>query len=395
MVSPALLLVLLTQLPALRALARYAPVPELFIPIMLCATICLSLLLLKPPRILLPILHSAWPTSLVMIGLSFAIALAYPIADGLKTTMGGSDADDAIQLGATALWHLQNPYALSTYFGNPLSPGPGWLALWGPLAIWGLQPLGTPLALAFAVWALRRAHFSWLTINTFSIILASCLGVWELAAVGNDLVPFGLLLLGVVVLLGQARLNPWALLGLALWVGALATARIAFFYLPILIGFALLAAWPKRGLYIAIVGSSLMFALHSGFWWLNPNGYPPLHLLGRAESILQDSTLLGALGILGVTGIAMLYHWRWWNPLTHTALGLGVPLAVIATAELASGSGQLALWEGATFLIPALPLALMATLKLWPPQALPILPIKKPITATKNQTSLAKRRKPR
>jgi hypothetical protein len=386
-------LLALTQIPALRALARYVPLPELALPALLLLAAAAFAVLFNPPQRLRTVLFTPWPSLLVVVLLSLAIAYVYPLADGLKTLGGGSDADDALQLGGVALWHLANPYALTTYFGNPLSPGPGWLALYGPLALLGLQPLGTVGALCFAIWALRRVKISWPILNLLTLGWASSLAVWELAAVGNDLPSFGLVLLGVLALLAQPRLSFNALLLLAVVVGCLATARISFFYLPLLLGFALLAVWPKRALWVALLGFATMALWHGSFFILNPQAYPPLHLLVRGETLISGAAWAGVFGVLGVTGVAMLYHWRWWNPYVHTALGLGVPLGVLATAELAS-HGSLAAWEGATWLTPALPVACMAVLTVWPlPRALAqsvgarphTLPVKKAISVSKNQ----------
>lgn len=387
---------LLTQAPALRALARYAPFPELALPALLLCVAAALALLFNPPRALRAFMFTAWPSVLLIVLLSVGVAITYPVADGLKTAMGGSDADDAIQLGGVALWHLANPYALTTYFGNPLSPGPGWLALLGPLALLGIQPLGVVVALGFALFALRGAKVNWPTLNLLTLAWASSLAVWELAAVGNDLPMFGMVLLGVVVMLAQPRVSFPALLTLACVVGCLATARISFFYLPMLVGFALFAVWPKRAVWVAVFGTVTMLAWHGSFYMLNPAHYPPFHLLARGESLLSGGAMVGVLGVLGVVGAAMLYHWRWWNPYVHVALGLGAPLGLLSAAELAN-VGSLRGWEGATWLIPALPVALMAVLTSWPlPRALAQNtsvkpePKKQAISVSKNQKGAVK-----
>lgn len=364
---PAALLTLLSQAPALRALARYVPQPEVFIPAFLVGALGVAWLILNPSKILQRFLNSPWPSALAVIALSLGVAVVYPLADALKATMGGSDADDAMQLGGLALWHLQNPYAVTTYFGNPLSPGPGWMALASPLSLLGLQPLMTPLALAFAIGALRKAGHGWGLISAFTLLYLSSLGVWELAIVGNDLPSWGLMVLGTIALLGMPRLPNKAVYGLALLVGTLATARAPFFYVPLLIGFSLFAVWPKRGLTVAGVGMLTLAAWHGAFYLINAGHYQPLHLVGRGEALLSGANLIAALGVLGVTGLSMLYHWRWWPPQTQVALGLGVPFAVLSAAELAL-VGSFAKWEGATFLLPALPIALFAVLKACPPR---------------------------
>lgn len=347
-------------LPALRPLFKYAPLPELAAPALLLGLAVALWTLLNPPQALRRWLDSPWPTALLVVALSAVAAFVYPLADALKLRGMGSDADDAMVLGGQALMHGLNPYLFSTYFGNPLSPGPGWLVLAAPFAAAGVYALMLPLAVALAALLLRQGGQSWYAVSAWLGGIFACLLLWELAAVGNDLPLWGLLLVCAVVLLGRPRLPYWGLPALVLLVGMLATARVAFFYLPVLVGFSLFAVWPRRAVAVALGGSAVMAALHGAFWWWGGGAvYPPLHLVGRAEGLLAGPTLYGAGLFLLLVGIAMLYHWRWWAPPVQVACGLGAPLLVLALAEL-NQHGQFAAWEGATFLVPALPVVLYA-----------------------------------
>lgn len=361
------LLAALVWLPSLRPLFKFAhhfgAEPWLLAPITAALTYAGVALVLSPPRGLKHLLATPWPWAGVVVSISVAVAGLYPLADGLRHSGAGSDADDAMVMGGVALWHLANPYALTTYLGNPFSPGPGWMALASPLAAGGIYPLITPLALAAMAGLLRVARHSWLTISQVSLLVAACPLVWELAVVGNDLPALSLLLVGVVALAAQPRLGSGWLAALIALIVALATARIAFAYLPLLIGFSVLAVWPQRALQIGLYGLIGTLGLHGLFWALNPEAYAPLHLLTRAEGLLSGAARFGAIGILAVVGATMLYKWRWWAPANHVALGLGAPMGVLALAEL-SLHGTLARWEGATFLIPALAISLFAVLHL-------------------------------
>ena len=46
---------------------------------------------------------------------------------------GGSDADDALKIGAKIVLNLENPYRPKTYLGLPITPGLGALFLSIPL----------------------------------------------------------------------------------------------------------------------------------------------------------------------------------------------------------------------------------------------------------------------
>lgn len=362
-------LFLALQVPALRPIMKFAPLPVFAcLAVMLTTAALLWTLLAPAPRSrdtltpLRALMGTPWPVVGVIVTLALMAAVVYPIADRLKVHMGGSDADDAMILAGTALMHGATPYNLTTYFGNPLSPGPGWAGLVGPLSALGLYPLLNALAVAILAATLRATRHGWVQVNAVVVSLFSCLLLWELAAVGNDLPAWGMLFLATLLALSQPRLSNGAMLGLAALLGALCTARIAFFYVPVLVGFSLLAVWPRRALWVAGVGTVVMGGLHAAFYVLNPAFYPPLHLLTRAQGMLHGPALYAALMLLGVVGIQQLYHWRWWPPVVHAAWGLGTPLFILALAELAQ-HGDLGRWEGATFWIPALPVVIYALLK--------------------------------
>ena len=50
---------------------------------------------------------------------------------------GGSDADDALKIGAEAILNLQNPYHLRTYLDLPITPGLGAISLSIPFYLLG------------------------------------------------------------------------------------------------------------------------------------------------------------------------------------------------------------------------------------------------------------------
>lgn len=349
------------QLPALQPLAKFAPVPGIAVPAFLLAASIGLWLLLDPPERVRRWLGTAWPSAALVGILALVAVFVYPIADGLKQRGAGSDADDAMILAGRALAELHNPYASTTYLGNPFSPGPGWVALWTPLIALGAYALITALALAATVLALRFTQHGWSQTNTFVLALFSCVLLWELAAIGSDLPAWGLLVLCAALVLEQPRVSPGLLVVLTALLGCLATARIAFSYLPLLIGFCLLPVKPRRALVVAVGGSATAALLHAVFWRINPLFYPPLHLMGQARGLLPGSSLVVALGFLGAVAARMLHRWRAWPPSLHLAWGLAAPMLVLAVADLLQ-RGSLSRWKGASYLVTSLPAVAYALL---------------------------------
>ncbi|WP_437925896.1 hypothetical protein WMF37_43690 [Sorangium sp. So ce291] len=349
------------QLPALQPLIKFAPAPWIAAPAFLLAAFIGLRVLLDPPGHLKRWLETPWPSAALTGALALVGIFVYPLADGLKRRGGGSDGDDAMIVAGRALVELQNPYGATTYLGNPFSPGPGWVALWAPLAALGVYSLITALALAATVLALRFTRHSWSLTNTFVLALFSCVLLWELVAVGSDLPAWGLLALCAALLLEQPCARRWLLVAFTVLLGCLATARVSFSYLPLLVGFCLLSIRPRRAVGVAIGGSATALLLHAVFWQLNPAFYPPLHLVGRAQGLLSGASLYIALGFLGVVAAWMLRRWRSWPPPLHLAWGLGAPMLVMAVAELGE-HGDLARWKGATYLVTSLPAVAYALL---------------------------------
>ena len=355
------LIFLALQLPALRALTKYFPHPDLSVPLFLALALCGTLVVMHPPRRLANVLRGPWPAMLMLAAFTVGTIAIYPYADGLKLQGAGSDSDDALILAGQALLRFQNPYSLETYLGNPIAPGPGWALLAAPFGASGLYPLFFPATLALALWCLRSLGHDWLTLNQFTLLLASSLCIWELAFTGSDYLPFVLLTLVVTQLLQKSDLRTLEVAGLILLAGLLATFRIVFFYLPLLVGFALSNIRPRRAVAIAFGSLSLCLAFQVGFFLLNRTSYAPLELLqSKTEATFSPATLGIAMAICAVTGIAMLVNWRSWRPITHLSLGLAVPWAIIAAADLARVNSSLPDWGGASYLALPLPFVVLA-----------------------------------
>ena len=151
------LIFLALQLPALRALTKYLPYPDLTVPLFLALALYGTLLVIRPPRCLAKALQGPWPAMLMLAAFTVGTIAIYPYADGLKLRGAGSDQDDALILAGQALLTFQNPYRQETYLGNQIDPGAGWALLATPFGVPGLYSLFFPatLALAFGVFGRR------------------------------------------------------------------------------------------------------------------------------------------------------------------------------------------------------------------------------------------------
>lgn len=146
-------LTLTLQLPAARAIVRYAPVPAVTLPLIVVLSFVLYAACFHGPlRRLSTQTPSRAGAALVVAVVAVVIFSIYPRADALKASGRGSDEDDALITTANRLIRLERPLYVPTYLGNAPSAGAGWAALVSPLACSGLYFLLTPLALAVLAW---------------------------------------------------------------------------------------------------------------------------------------------------------------------------------------------------------------------------------------------------
>lgn len=362
------LVVFACQAPALRPLVKYgAQLPDLGavtpLAIAVFAVIALAAAataaILRPAPALARLLALPGTCAALLLLLVAAVAIVYPVADGLKVALRGSDQDDAIIVSALNLWHGLNPYAAKHYLGNPTSPGPGWIALHLPFVLARVYWLAAPMAMAFAAVALRQASGGWSAPNRFLLIAFSSLGFWEVSAVGSDFPTFGALLVLLLCLADRWSGRPGLLAGLALVLGAVATARVVFLFMPVLFGFLIWQRDRRAGVLVALVAGAAAAALHAVFWYWDPALYTPVHVIGLGDRLTPLPLKLAGLA---ATAAASLVVWRRRAPglerwLALSWLSLAVPLAFVAFGDLiVRGRGNPAAWEGANYLIVPLPL---------------------------------------
>lgn len=220
-----------------------------------------------------------WPVfaGLMVIALYFAL---YPIS--LRHPFGGgSDGEDALRIGVTALLRGEYPYDQVTYLGNPISPLPGALILAVPFH---MRPsLQTPIWIALLVAFLLR----WFRLRKTALLflLAVLLlnpGVLEDIVVGNDyFINSAYLAMAVWLLL---RVSPrWKFLAAGL-LGIAVCSRVTYAVVLPIVFFAL---WQqKKQLGIACTAIVLITAasLSLPFYFHDPQRFSPLHVVNKISS---------------------------------------------------------------------------------------------------------------
>jgi hypothetical protein len=357
---PALVLLAVLQLPSLRAIARYGH--GLALPgglLLFAGALAFYMWASRPQRTAWQSRLLGWPLAAALLGLMAAAAhWLYPIADGLKVHMRGSDMDDAVQVAVHGLLAGHSPYAGATYMGTALSPGPGLVLLYVPFVPWGGYAFGAVAAMAGCALLLRHQTASWRAPALMLAFAASSIFFLELLVVGSDLIMVSCGLVAMAAGLRMAR-GPGGLAALAVLCALLATSRVVFLYLPFVFALVLWQRSKRQALAFASGAVALSLGLHAWLYLKGPAIYSPLHLIGKGQSLMtgpfRAMTLLACLAAAGyVIGRARK---GLLSPYEAPLLCLGVPLAGIACAELAYRGGNLLTWEGANYLMPIVPLA--------------------------------------
>jgi len=288
-----------------------------------------------------------------------ASVVVYPIADNLKEIGAGSDQDDAIIEGARAILATGTPYTATTYFGNPISPGPGWIILWMPLVLCDLYLLINPISFFVLTIVILKITKSWRVINELFILSASSLIFWELLAVGSDLIALSALLASSFILLWHYQHKLHILIFLAILTGLIATSRIVFIFVPPLFSFLILQKGKFHALIFATLSVFVCIGLHFYFHNLTPF-YPPMHLLSKAGVYplwFKISAIISCC-FVGIW-IIIVKAKNLFDALIRVWAVLFFPLFFTSMGDLIiSRNWNFSFWEGANYLIPPLFIAL-------------------------------------
>jgi len=361
----ALLLVFLLAIPSARAVFKYInifePAPII---IYTLATFFLVIVLkkLRSYPTFEKWLGSYWYIAFVLLSVSLLVVFMYPIADGLKTQMRGSDQDDCVIIGASQLLNFSHPYTQTSYFGNPCSPGLGMLLIYLPFVAFNLYPLAALSFALFAILTLQRHFSSTFKVAFFTTLLFSCFFVIEMLVVGSDLfiIGFGLVILGYQLIEKLKNKSIIGILWLAIFTGLIASARVNFLVLLPVISIFVFLHW-RRGAFIFAAVSACVAILPSLYIYvLDPASFSPFHLVGKSDNLLKGG--LKEIGLIASAAafFVSVYIVRKSVECIPIALALSLAPSLLSVAIgdlLWSRSGNISLWEGANYLLPILPLS--------------------------------------
>jgi hypothetical protein len=156
----------------------------------------------------------------------------------------------------------------------------------------------------------------------------------------------------------------WPGILIAVAVGLFATSRIVFPILAPLLGLVIWKHNRMHAVVFTVVALATMAATHATFYFQTPI-YQPFHLFGRAQTHMGMGFIVVG-GVLSVI-VGVLACLRM-QPTRVSAIGwftacLATPLAAVSLGELANLHFDLALWEGANYIVPAAGAAMLFILR--------------------------------
>ena len=299
----------------------------------------------------------------VLISISIIVWLMYPLADGLKAVMRGSDQDDCVIVGASHLMNLSHPYIERSYFGNPCSPGLGMLLLYVPFVLVNAYPFGAIFFIFLAAYALYEYHQDIYPASVFLTLLFFSLFVVELLVVGSDLFVLGaaLVYLCLRVVQGVEREAIYELSFLACLAGLLASTRVNFLVLVPILSVFITMHWKKGAIFFFLIGSGVAVLPSAFIYLIDPSVFTPLHLIGKSGQLLQPGwkvfiVLVSFAGLLLSTVIVR-------QALANIPYGVFLSflpaLAAVSYGDLRLKEYNFSAWEGANYLLPIIPLAIV------------------------------------
>ncbi len=313
-------------------------------------------------------LGSYWYISLVFICIILFVVFMYPIADGLKSQMRGSDQDDCVIISVKQLLQMSHPYTQRSYYGAPCSSGLGMLLIYLPFVALNIYEMGAIFFGFFATLTIRNYLNNTYELATFITLFFSSIFVIELLTVGSDLfiIGFGLVILGYNLVRGVNNKNKFSIFWLAILTGLLASTRINFIIIVPIVSILIFIHWPKGGLIFAFISTCIAVIPSLFVYLINPLDFTPLHLTGKADFLLKNG--LKEIGIF--TSIFTLFFGIYlvkknveYIPIALYLSLLPHLLAVSIGDIINFREGNFAEWEGANYLLPILPLSVVFLIK--------------------------------
>jgi len=360
-------LMLVLQLPSLRALYKY--VPDVFlwvIPVYLLVFLLIYNSILGEKgktNSFQRIFSRKYVFVLLILVITVVNFLVYPIADNLKNNGKGSDQDDALIATVSCMLKGKSPYEGKTYYpSNPISPGPGWIILSLPFSHSKLYFLLIPFYIILLGLLLKKVSGGIYLSNLFVLLCLSSLAFWETMVVGSDMFAIGAAFV-LCLYLANTYLPKFSIYFLlsAVFLGTVSTSRIIFLYCLFLIFLLFFKFYKTKALVYSGVSLITAVTLHYIFYLWNEKTYPPMHLLGKGSMLIPGfyKILILALAVAVLFISFKRVKNNFCSIVFYFWLCLLIPLGSVSLGDLINlRNYNFALWEGANYLVVLLPIYL-------------------------------------
>jgi hypothetical protein len=347
-----------------------------------------ALLLLLCLWILLPLF---WRTALhyrrllapiALLGLIVVPPLVFPHVEAMHAIGRGSDQPDCIAVASDRLLHRQWPYDSSLVWShNPLSCGPGWVALQAPVVQAFRYPVAVVLLFVISVIAMARS-VGWDIVAGFLSLLLLAPGVWVAVSDGTDFLTFGFCVAALYITAGgarQARAGRSGRILHTVLLGLVTQFRIVTLMLPATLSRSI-------GTVRAVLATSLVVVVETAFlgWW--PAKFiddGPMHILSKSTGIdlSHQASLQLVAGFMGMAVVLTIFTLWLSKRIPATVLLLGYLLCIFALPALANllfewrrygfSLQALGVWEGGNWMTGCTPLAALLLASMGRPYAEP------------------------
>lgn len=297
----------------------------------------------------------------IFLLVSLLVWFLYPIADGLKSQMRGSDQDDCVIIGVKQLVSLLHPYDKTSYLGNSCSTGLGIILLYSPFVLFNIYCLASIFLAYLCTYVIRGNSRNVYVASVFAILQFSSLFSMELLIVGSDLifVGFGLVLLSFHTINLVFKKKTYNIFWLAVFAGLLSSSRINFLVIAPIISIFIFIHWQKGGLLFGLYSISVAIIPSTILYFVDSSKFTPFHLLEKSNLLLQGG--LKEVAIL-LSILAFLFSCNLIKKSIRLLpislfLCLLPSLLFLSFGDLLLRKVNFAMWEGANYLSPLLPLS--------------------------------------
>lgn len=343
------------QVPSYADVYKYAPHPAVLAPALVLTTfvvVFVAMLFFDRAARLRALAGAPAVTALFLFALGIASIVLFRHESFRISHGSGSTASPAMTEPVHALLHGRHLYDVHLLGGAPASPGPGWILFNSPFTFAHVYALMVPLWLTATAVVFTRAYRRPFEVNLGLALMCMSPAFWRLLGEGHDIIAIGCALVLLVALMDRHATTDSRVVLLGIAAGLVATARVVFLPLPLLLALFLSTRSRRHAAIFAAVGVGTAAAF-SAFFAIGVHPYPPFHLFTRADHRQPAANVAAAVLVTGGLAIGAIRRvtgdvttWFGW-----LAACVATPLAFIAFGELQSSHFAFATWEGANYLI--------------------------------------------